>query len=71
MSQENDGFENHRFTYLVAQVLMGWPLSALGFLVCCFDVIVLRRKPFGKFAGSLSLLEFSRGIRGIRNGSAG
>ena len=71
MNQKNNGFENHRFTYLLSQIFMGWPLTALGFLVWCFNVIVLRKKPFGKFAGSLSLLEFSPGIRGIRNESAG
>ena len=71
MSQKSNDFENHRFTYLVAQVLMGLPLTVLGFLVWCFNVIVLRRKPFGKFAGSLSLLELSPAIRGVRDGSAG
>ena len=70
MSQKSNGFENHRFTYLLGQIFMGWPLTALGFLVWCFNIIVLRKKPLDKFAGSLSLLEFSPTMRGIRNGSA-
>ncbi len=71
MLEKNDGFERNRIPYFLAQILVGWPLCAVGFLVWCFNVLVLRKSAFGKFSGSLSLLECSPAIRGIRYGSAG
>ena len=48
-----------------------WPLTLWGFLVWLLNVGILRKSAFGKFSGSLSMLEVSPALRGIRNGSAG
>lgn len=67
----NQDREFNRIGWLLTQFFIGLPMVAWGYLVWTFNVSLLKKRPYKKFAGSLSFLELSPACREIRNGSAG
>ena len=71
MNSDSEAFETYRFVYILFQIFIGFPLAFWGFIVWSFNVFLLRKRPSGKFFGTLSFMELSPALRTIRNGSAG
>ena len=69
MNEKVQSFETHRFTFVAAQLFIGWIMTLWALNVWAFNVYILRKNPHGNFSGALGLFEFSSGCRAVREGS--
>lgn len=69
MNEKVQAFETHRFTFVAAQLVVGWFMTLWALNVWAFNVYILRKNPRGNFPGAMGLFEFSHGCRAVREGS--